>query len=443
MNLIVLCMVFVPFVLLMVSVSVRAKNMYFITTVSAVLFLMCVLLSFTASSMSGISVPPIIWRIISFITVFFIFLRSIRDRQLLISVFTFIQAMLLVIFDTTVLPAVPENFLYPNLREKLLLLTGTLAILTFLPFVIYSLKKYYGGSGGHVRFFCTGFGFLLSSFAGLISSTDMCGLFLFWQWQYLSGYMFHRMFGTGKRDNIFVKTVISIQQAALTFFLTAEIIAYKLTGSSAMQDFSHGFGKISELVALIIFACAVLMGWLIPENYTAVFNPVKAAVPVTGMYLIVFSLIVPYGVLLKFRPLFHGLPGSMISLMIIYGGILVFAGSYYALLGYRNRRSILNMIMSISGLAVATVFKNLQPGVRFISDNPLPLLLVIAGIVLTVAYIIMWISSIFTHTGQTSECDDRFVASIIPFNINFGLLIKISYVTTAALILGVSLECLR
>lgn len=130
--------------------------------------------------------------------------------------------------------------------------------------------------------------------------------------------------------------------------------------------------------------------------------------------------------------------------MILYGSLLVFAGAYFALLYYKNRHSLLSMIMSISGLAVATVFKDLQPGMVFLTSNPLPLLLVIAGIVLAVAFIIMWISSLFTHAGKAQEAADyQVISSFIPFNINFSLLIKISYITTAALALGVSLSCLK
>ena len=61
------------------------------------------------------------------------------------------------------------------------------------------------------------------------------------------------------------------------------------------------------------------------------------------------------------------------------------------------------------------------PAGIFLSGNPLPVLMVIAGMVLTIAYIIMWISSIFTHTSQAPEiCDEHVISSIIPFRMNYG-----------------------
>jgi len=447
MDLLALCLVFVPVVLFFVLMFTGEKSAYLITVISAVFFLLCTVALIVTPEPVILPVPSLLWRILTLATVSLIFWHSVRDKQLIISVITFIQAVILVVFEIVSLQAEPDNFLAPTLREKLLLLCGTLTILIFMPFVIYLLKKYYSGASFRIKRFGMGILLLLSSFAGLISSNSVTGLFLFWQWQYIAGCLLLKVYGNtygnAGAKNVFLRTFPYMQQTALTLFLSAGIAAYYITGSMSMQDF-RDFGKLSEFLALIIYVTAVLMGLLIPENYVYRFDSAKA-VPAAGMYLVIFSLIVPYAVLAKFRPLFHNLTGSVISLMIIYGGILVFAGAYFSLSGYRNRHSILNLIMSMSGLAVATVFKKLQSSIRFLSNNPLPLLLVIAGIVLTAAYIIMWISSIFTaHTGHTSEINEEHpVASIIPFNINFDLIIKIGYITTAALTLGVSLLCMK
>lgn len=443
MDLMVLCLMLVPLLLFFISMFSGGKGTRLIVAVSGIFFLICTLVMFIIPNLINVAIPVLLWRILLLLTVFFIFLRSIRDKHYIISVLTFIQAIILVLFEIIFSPGEPERFLYINYKERLLLLLGAVVIISFIPFIFYYLKKYSDNPLDKLKQFSMGFVLLLSSFAGLISAKSMTGLFLFWQLQYISGYLLLKIFGYAEEKKTFPKIISYIQQAALVLFLSVTVVAYEITGSLAMEDFILGFGKISELMAFIIFMSAIIMGLLIPENYIPWFDSSRA-VPIAGLYLIIFSLIVPYGVLLKFHPLFQELFNGAISLMVLYGSLLVFAGAYFALLYYKNRHSILSMIMCISGLAVATVFKGLQSGRDFLSANALPLLLVIAGIVLTVTYIIMRISRMFTHTSQTSGTEDiHMLTSLIPFNINLGKVIKIGWITTAALTLGVSLSCLK
>lgn len=442
MGFMVLCMVLVPLILFFVTMFSKGKGTYLIITVSGIFFLICTLVMFLSPNMADINMPSLLWRMISLLTVVLIFIRSIWDKQYIISIFTFFQAIILVLFEILISPAEPERYLYFNFNERLLLLSGAVVIIIFTPFIIYCLKKLENNSLNKLRHFGMGFVLMLSSFAGLMAAKSMTGLFLFWQWQYISGYLFLRVFGQTAGAKSFPRVIIYIQQAALTLFLSVSVVAFKLTGFLSMEDFINGFGNISEFMAVVIFVSAILMGLLVPENFMPWFDSSRA-VPIAGLYLIIFSLIVPYGVLLKFRPLFNNLYNGVISLMILYGSLLVFAGAYFALLFCKSRHSILSMIMCIAGLAVTTVFNKIQSGRIFLDGNPLPLLVIIAGIVLTVAYIIMWISFIFTRPGDTSECiDEHMLVSIIPFNINYGLIIKISWIAISALTLGVSLSCL-
>lgn len=440
MDLMVLCLVFLPLILFFIALLTKRKGSRFVVVVSASFSILCTLIMCINPNIIDVSIPSLIWEIFSLITVIFVFFCSVRDKQYIISVFTFIQALVLILFEIVSSPIKPDPFLSFNFNEKLLLVCGAVISIFFIPFIIYFSKKYGNYSPDK---FNAGFVLLLSSCAGLISAKSMLGLFLFWQWQYLSGYFLLKSYKQGQSKKTTLEIIPYLQQASLTLLLLLSVVAFKLTGSLAMQDFANGLGKISELAALVVFVSSVLMGLLIPENYITWFDSSKV-MPMAGLYLIIVSLIVPYGVLQKFRPFFHTIDSGVISLMILYGSLLVFAGAYFALLYYKNRHSLLSMIMSISGLAVATVFKDLQPGMVFLTSNPLPLLLVIAGIVLAVAYIIMWISSLFTHAGKAQEAADyQVISSFIPFNINFSLLIKISYITTAALALGVSLSCLK
>ena len=82
-------------------------------------------------------VPSLFWKIISPVTVFFIFLLSLRDKQYIISVFTFIQAVILVCFEIFISPEEPDIFLYFDLREKLLLVSGAVIVILFVS--VYNL----------------------------------------------------------------------------------------------------------------------------------------------------------------------------------------------------------------------------------------------------------------------------------------------------------------
>ena len=83
------------------------------------------------------------------------------------------------------------------------------------------------------------------------------------------------------------------------------IIAYKGTGSLAMQNFSVGFGQASELTAVIIFMTLIIMGLLIPEYYYCVITfeniPISS---LTGMYLVIVSIICPMEYCLSFNHYF-------------------------------------------------------------------------------------------------------------------------------------------
>lgn len=440
MELMVLCLVFLPLLLLFIAIFFKGEKIHAFTVISGFLFILCTLVLFINPGFLHINLPALLWKLLSLLTVFFIFFRSIKDKQYIISIFTLIQAFLLIIFEITHSPTEPEPYLYFNCGEKLLLMCGAFIAILFIPFIIYCSKKYYENSTDkQIKRFIAGFIFLLSSFAGLMAAKSMSGLFLFWQWVYLSGYYLFNTYGQGERKRIFP----FIQQAILTLFMALNIITYRITGSLAMQDFSLGIGKISEIAAVIIYMSVILMGLLIPESYIFQFKSSKAASE-TGFYLIIVSLIVPYGVLLKFRPLFQNLHHGLISLMIIYGSLLVFTGAYFALLYRQNRQSLFSMIMCISGLGVATVFKDIQIGIDFLSGNPLPLLLVIFGIILIAAFILSRISYLFTTTNPTPETvGDRRTTAFIPFNLNFDLLIRMGWITTATLFLGVSLSCLK
>lgn len=444
MDLMLLCLIFLPLLLLLAAALVKGRKTQFtVTILLGFLFIFFALALSVNPGFTNIHIPGLLWDLLSLLTVFFALLISIRDKHYIISLLNLIQAIILIVFRITFSPAEVEPFLNAGFSERLLLAAGAVIILFFTPFIVYCLKKYGINSLYDLKRFNSGFILLLSSFAGLMASQSMTGLFLFWQWQYLSGYFFSKVYINDEKKGLIHGIIPYIQQIMLTLFLTVSVAAYKLAGSSAMQDFSAGFGKISELAAAVIYITAVLMGLLIPEYYIPRYISLKAATA-AGMYLFIVSLIVPYGVLLKFIPLFENVHRIVISLMIFYGSLLVFSGAYFALLHYRNRNSLLSMIMSVSGLAVATVFKDLEKGSDFLSSNPVPLLLVIAGIVLTVAFIIMWISFLFTHSEQNSgTADEQVITFLIPFNINFSLLIKICWISTAALTLGVSLLCLR
>ena len=93
--------------------------------------------------------------------------------------------------------------------------------------------------------------------------------------------------------------------------------------------------------------------------------------------------------------------------------------------------------MCIAGLGVATSFKDYQSNVDFLYSNPLSLLIVISGIVLIAAFIIEWVSYLFVQAKLPQEADEKYLPStFFPFRVNFKLIIRLGWITTAALILG-------
>lgn len=444
MELMVLALVFIPMILLLIALLFGGKTFRSSLIVSSVIFLVTSIVLYFYPSIIIIKFPVLFWKFFSLLTVFLIFFYSTRDKHHFISILTMFQAFMLIIFEISFSPAEPSVFLSLNHKELLLVLSGGFIIITFIPFIVYCYRKRCGdASSKQKRRFIAGFLFMLSSFAGLISAQSMTGLFLFWQFQYISTYFFLRSNECvhDKRT----KFVPYIQQAALTLFLASNIITYEATGSLAMQNFSVGFGPMSGLTAVVIFMTIILMGLLIPEYYLLRFNffeniPLPS---LTGMYLIIVSIIMPYGILRKFMPLFQNLNKGLITLFVLYGAILVFAGAYYALVYKRNKYSLNTTILCIAGLGVATSFKDYQSSADFLYSNPLSLLIVISGIVLIAAFIIEWVSYLFVHVNTVPETDEQFLPSaFFPFKVNFKLLIRIGWITTAALILGVALSCL-
>ena len=445
MELMVLGLVFIPLILLLIVLLTRGKAFYSSLIISSVIFLICSIVLYLFPNISIINFPALLWKFLSLLTVFAIFIYSIRDKHYFISILTIFQVLMLIVFEISFAPAEPSQFLSLNRQETLLTLSGGFIIITFMPFIAYCYRKKCGNaSNKQKRRFITGFLLLLSSFAGLMSAKSMTGLFMFWQFQYLATYFL--VDSCESLHDQRMRFVPYVQQAALTLFLASNIIAYKGTGSLAMQNFSVGFGQASELTAVIIFMTLIIMGLLIPEYYLLRHNffeniPISS---LTGMYLVIVSIIMPYGVLLKFQPLFQNLHRGLIPLFVLYGSILVFAGAYYALIYKQNKYSLNTTIMCIAGLGVATSFKDYQSNVDFLYSNPLSLLIVISGIVLIAAFIIEWVSYLFVQAKLPQEADEKYLPStFFPFRVNFKLIIRLGWVTTAALILGVALSCLR
>ena len=117
MDLLMLSLVLVPLVLFFVAMLLEGKGAMLIITGTGCFFAVCSFVMSINESSAVFPVPSLFWKIISPVTVFFIFLLSLRDKQYIISVFTFIQAVILVCFEIFISPEEPDIFLYSDLRE--------------------------------------------------------------------------------------------------------------------------------------------------------------------------------------------------------------------------------------------------------------------------------------------------------------------------------------
>ena len=129
MELMVLGLVFIPLILLLIVLLTRGKAFYSSLIISSVIFLICSIVLYLFPNISIINFPALLWKFLSLLTVFAIFIYSIRDKHYFISILTIFQVLMLIVFEISFAPAEPSQFLSLNRQETLLTLSGVLSLL--------------------------------------------------------------------------------------------------------------------------------------------------------------------------------------------------------------------------------------------------------------------------------------------------------------------------
>ncbi len=362
MEYLVVGVVFGPVLLLFISLLLQGKGLQVFVEVWAVLFFIgCVLLFIYPLYSVSFHAPSILWKLTLLIVVIVLLIYSIRDKHYVVSALALVQALSLIIMEITASPAEVEPFLWFQHDGKLLLLTGAFIIMASIPLILRYLKKYFRqiqSDAGRMKQSAKGLFLLMASFAGLVAANSITGLLLFWQLSYLANRFFHKSFEQHESNRIPLIPVI--QQLALTIWMIVILITVQKTGSLAIGNINTGLGSLTaSMTAVLVFIMVIVTGCLIPEKQI-IKTYFSKPTPVTGLTSIIFSLIIPISVLLKFRMLFAGIDRVLLSLVIVFGGLLMAAVAYYAGIFRRSGNILVCMVLFASGWGISNIFNGME-----------------------------------------------------------------------------------
>jgi formate hydrogenlyase subunit 3/multisubunit Na+/H+ antiporter MnhD subunit len=359
MGFIVLGVVLGPVVLLLISFLIpqgRASRIF--VEISAVLFFLYAVYLFInpASHVDCFYLPHIVWKLIALLTTVFVFVVSLLDKHYIISVLTFIQSITLAVFEIFNSPQEAVPFLSFNYDGKVLLLAGSFIMAFFIPITLIYLKKYFSQKKSvkiQEKQIEAGILLLMAAFAGLAAANSVTGLFLFCQWMYIAIGLFLRAFKNSGRKR--AAGILIVQQLVLTVWMASIPFIYQKTGSLYINGLNAEIGEIRVLIAVMVFALAIVIGCLIPDRYIwETFFSMPT--PVSGIAALILSVMSPIAVLLKFSFLFTGLNNKILTLMIIFGSLVMVGGAYYSCISRKAMQILQGILMSVAGWGISTIF---------------------------------------------------------------------------------------
>lgn len=363
MELTVFGTVFGPLLLMLVALSIlQGKGKKALMILSGILYCMAALFLLVGSS-PVISVPQLLWKLLTLATVAVLFLISIRDKHYGLSVLFFVQAFTLVITEILISPGEPEIFLQVQHEEKLLFLTGAFILSISLPILLQHVSQYVETlERKKKRENDCNIGILLmmASFAGLIASSSMTGLFLFGQWACLAGRFLRRAF---RRQDIKRRSPVPLlQQTVLTLWIIVTTFIQSNIGLPVMSELD-GIKNTTGPMAVFVVLTVIVMGSSIPDKMIAKSYD-GFPVSVTGLSMILFSLLTPFTVLLKFRPLLTSIDKNLIYPIVLLGGLVMAANGFYAGLSRDGGKILSHMVLFVAGWGIVSVFTG-PDGIHF------------------------------------------------------------------------------
>jgi len=359
MGFVVLGVVLGPVVLLLMSFLIpQGKASRIFTGISAFLFFLSSVYVFIypASHADCFNLPHIVWKLITLLTAVFVCVSSILDKHYIISALAFVQSVILALFEIFNSPEEAVPFITFNYDGKVLLLAGSFIIAFFVPISLIYLKKYFSQKKTikkQEKQIEAGILLLMAAFAGLTAANSISGLFLFWQWIYIAAGLFLRTLKNSERKR--ATGILVVQQAALTVWIASIPFIYQKTGSVHINGLNAEMGESHVLVAVMVFVLAVVIGCLIPDKHIwETFYSMPA--PVSGIIALILSVISPIAVLLKFGFLFNGLNNNILTLITIFGSLIMVGGAYYSCISRKAAQILHGILMSAAGWGISTIF---------------------------------------------------------------------------------------
>jgi hypothetical protein len=271
-------------------------------------------------------------------------------------VLTFIQSITLAVFEIFNSPQEAVPFLSFKYDDKVLLLAGSFIMAFFIPITLIYLKKYFSQKKSvkiQEKQIEAGILLLMAAFAGLAAANSVTGLFLFYQWMYIAIGLFLRAFKNSGHKR--AAGILIVQQLVLTVWMASIPFIYQKTGSLYINGLNAEIGEIRVLIAVIVFALAIVIGCLIPDRYIwETFFSMPT--PVSGIAALILSVMSPIVVLLKFSFLFTGLNNKILTLMIIFGSLVMVGGAYYSCISRKAMQILQGILMSVAGWGISTIF---------------------------------------------------------------------------------------
>lgn len=352
--------VFIPLLMLLASVFLlQNKRRRALVIITGILFLITALYQLLLPlELFWLSVAQVTWKLLTLVTASFLFLFAIRDRQYILSTLSFIQILALILTEILISPNEPAAYLQFDAPGKLLLLTGAFLLAVMLPAVLLLPKFQSTLKAGPSKSFCAGLFLWMAAFAGMLCARSVTGLYLFAQWAFLGNLFLRRAFGEPKNPGVFP----ILQQAVLTLWIGASGFLYLERGTLEIPELTAGAPTDGLLLAFVILF-VFMTGVLVPEKRLTG-NTSKRPVSAVGLFLMLFSLLVPFAVLLKFRPLLQGLDQRLTAPAVFLGALVMAANAYHAGAARSYQDFLSHSVLFVSGWGVLSAFTRLE-GVFF------------------------------------------------------------------------------
>lgn len=344
--------VFGPLLMLLVSVFLlQNKGRKILVIASGILFLFAALYQLLQPAEPlWIHIPQIIWKLLTLATAAILFLLAIRDKHYDLSALAFIQILVLILTEILLSPDEPAAFLQFDTEGKLLLPTGAFIFVILLPAVLFHPDFQRLQQGKRAKAAYTGIFLWMAAFAGMLCAGSVTGLFLFAQWGYLGNLFLRKAFGEPKKRQL----VPVLQQSVMTLWVAASGFIYLNKGTPAITDLTGG-GNAAGLLSALVTICVFTMGALVPEKIMTR-NSFLQPVSLGGLSMVLFSLLVPFSVFLKFRSLFLHLDHRQTAPVVFLGALLMAANAYYASTTRKDEELVSHLVLFAAGWGIFSAF---------------------------------------------------------------------------------------